>query len=97
MNAAEKARELSDKCFKVNYKTEIEFIEKNIYIVVKEGFRSVWIDSSDGMWVGESVVQTKRLIEHFKEQGFKVKIVGTGGMAYTEWKDGYKGIEVSWA
>ena len=86
----------SDINFEKNYKIEIGFIESKIWEVVNEGFRSVYIESGEGNWVGESEVQTNRLITYFKEQGFEVRIINSSVGSMNIWKDSYDGIEIGW-
>lgn len=95
INAASAYRE-SNEAFERNYKAEIKFVEDKIWEVVLEGFRSVWIDKDEGNWVGESEVQTNRLITYFKEQGFQVKIEKENVGSMSMWRDNCNGIEISW-
>lgn len=90
------ARRDSDDWFKKKYAIEIEYVEGRIWEVVREGFRGVWIAKSEGMWVGESEVQTNRLITYFKEQGFTVNIEKENVGNMGTWRDNCSGISISW-
>lgn len=95
INASMAIRDSND-WFEKNYKSEIKFIEDKIWEVVYEGFRSVWIGKEEGMWVGEAEEQTQRLITHFIELGFKVKVIKEELGSMSMWRDNCSGIEISW-
>ncbi len=92
---ASKARIESDRNFLVEQSGEIRYIENKVQSLVDVGMRSVYIDN-DVDWVGEGVKQTDRLIQHFKELGFGVKVISAAGLPMDVWNNSCTGIEISW-